>query len=128
MIRWWKWGHEAALAAPTIPYLSSSVETSDLFSGLDRLRRMASDGTQEVFAFIEKQWWFVDVSAAHFFSLRLVSVAPVRLADILPRAEETVRMALTLEPENEEAKGLLRELLGDENCRRKEMSLQVCTR
>ncbi|CAM9357249.1 unnamed protein product, partial [Ectocarpus sp. 12 AP-2014] len=36
-----------------------------------------------------------------------------------------VRKALTLQPENEEAKGLLRELLGDENCRRKEMSLQV---
>ncbi|CAN0122650.1 unnamed protein product, partial [Ectocarpus sp. 8 AP-2014] len=41
------------------------------------------------------------------------------------RAEEVARKALTLQPENEEAKGLLRELLGDENCRRKEMSLQV---
>ncbi|CAM9269484.1 unnamed protein product [Ectocarpus sp. 4 AP-2014] len=36
-----------------------------------------------------------------------------------------VRKALTLQPGNEEAKGLLRELLGDENCRRKEISLQV---
>eukprot|EP00752_Nemacystus_decipiens_P005087 g4616.t1 len=41
------------------------------------------------------------------------------------RAEELVRMALELEPENEEAKNLLREFLGDENCRRKEMLLQV---
>ncbi|CAM9467775.1 unnamed protein product [Ectocarpus fasciculatus] len=41
------------------------------------------------------------------------------------QAEELVRQALRLQPENEEAKGLLRELLGDENCLRKEMSLQV---
>ncbi|CAM9550058.1 unnamed protein product, partial [Hapterophycus canaliculatus] len=40
-------------------------------------------------------------------------------------AETMVRKALMLEPRNEEAKGLLRELMGDENCRRKEMSLQV---
>lgn len=36
-------------------------------------------------------------------------------------------MALALEPENEEANGLLREFLGDASCRRKEMGLQVCT-
>lgn len=36
-----------------------------------------------------------------------------------------VREALLLEPENEEAKGLHRELMGDESCRRKEMRLQV---
>lgn len=48
-----------------------------------------------------------------------------RRATTPPRAEELVRMALVLEPENEEAKGLLREFLGDENCRRKEMGLQV---
>lgn len=42
-----------------------------------------------------------------------------------PRAEELVRMALELKPENEEAKSLLREFLGDDNCRRKEMRLQV---
>lgn len=49
------------------------------------------------------------------------SMAPVTR----PRAEELVRTALELEPENEEAKSLLREFLGDENCRRKELRLQV---
>lgn len=49
-----------------------------------------------------------------------------RFAAILARAEDMVRKALGLKPENKEANGLLRELLGDENCRRKEMSLQVC--
>lgn len=48
-------------------------------------------------------------------------MAPV----IRPRAEELVRTALELEPENEEAKNLLLEFLGDENCRRKELRLQV---
>ncbi len=36
-----------------------------------------------------------------------------------------VRKALELQPESKEAKGLLREFLGDENCHRREMALQV---
>ncbi|CAM9719035.1 unnamed protein product, partial [Scytosiphon promiscuus] len=41
------------------------------------------------------------------------------------RAETMVRKALLLEPESEEAKYLLKKLVGNEDCRRKEMRLQV---
>lgn len=41
------------------------------------------------------------------------------------RAEEAVREAAALDPESVEARDLLRCLLGNENCRRKEMRIQV---
>lgn len=41
------------------------------------------------------------------------------------RAQEAAMKAGTLEPENPEARDMIREMMGDENCRRKEMGMQV---
>lgn len=55
----------------------------------------------------------------------LTPVPGFRFARRFLRAEEAVREAVALEPESVEARDFLRCLLGNENCRRKEMRVQV---